>query len=203
MKSNFKPLLFFLLSVLMVTMVGCSNTKTNTNANTNGTTNGNTAPENNTSASKVNPPTNEEYYTYLTDRYNYYFKDNPLDTTYDIFVDDYVYDNTYDEFITAYNGSYDELKVNLEAFKNDLENNVAKGNTEVDKVNAEVITSVDKAIISVDDYSSTFTEKAKDYATLSKDEVIKGLRGLARAPHDARVELDKLINDAKNTLNIK
>ena len=53
------------------------------------------------------------------------------------------------------------------------------------------------------DPSSTFSEKAKDYAKLSKDEIIKGLRALARAPHDARMELHKLVTDAKNTLGIQ
>ena len=52
-------------------------------------------------------------------------------------------------------------------------------------------------------YNSTFSEKAKDYAKLSKDEIIKGLRALARAPHDARMELHKLVTDAKNTLGIQ
>ena len=95
-----------------------------------------------------------------------------LDTTYDIYVDDFTFDDTYDEFITVYNGNYEDLKRDLVSFKNDLETNVAKGNAEVDKVNAEVITSIDKAIISVDDYNSTFSEKTKDYAKLSKDEIM-------------------------------
>ena len=55
----------------------------------------------------------------------------------------------------------------------------------------------------MDDYNSTFSEKAKDYAKLSKDEIIKGLRDLARAPHDARVKLHNLVTDAKNSLGIQ
>ena len=45
--------------------------------------------------------------------------------------------------------------------------------------------------------------KTKDYATLSKDEVIKGLRSLTLGAHDARVDLKNLIDDAKNKLGIK
>ena len=131
MKKNLKSLSLFLVSLIMLTLVGCSNNKTS----------------NNSSNSATNtPPTNQEYYDYLTERYDHYFKDNLLNTTYDIYVDDFTYDNSYDEFITAYNGSYDELKADLEAFKKDLQDNVVKGNAEVDKFNQEVITATDKAI---------------------------------------------------------
>lgn len=189
MKKRIKLLSLLLLSLLLFGLVGCGNNNTN-----NSTTNDST---------KKNSPTNQEYYDYLTERYNHYFNNNTLDTTYDIYVDDFTYDNTYDEFITEYNGSYDQLKTNLETFKKDLENNVVKGNAEVDKYNQEVITSIDKAIIAVDDYTGTFTEKTKDYATLSKDEVIKGLRSLTLGAHDARVDLKNLVDDAKNKLGIK
>lgn len=189
MKKRIKLLSLLLLSLLLFGLVGCGNNNTN-----NSTTNDST---------KKNSPTNQEYYDYLTERYNHYFNNNTLDTTYDIYVDDFTYDNTYDEFITEYNGSYDQLKTNLEALKKDLENNVVKGNAEVDKYNQEVITSIDKAIIAVDDYTGTFTEKTKDYATLSKDEVIKGLRSLTLGAHDARVDLKNLVDDAKNKLGIK
>ena len=169
MKKRFKLLSLLLLSLLLFGLIGCRNNNTN-----NSTTNDST---------KKNSPTNQEYYDYLTERYNHYFNNNTLDTT--------------------YNGSYDQLKTNLEAFKKDLENNVVKGNAEVDKYNQEVITSIDKAIIAVDDYTGTFAEKTKDYATLSKDEVIKGLRSLTLGAHDARVDLKNLVDDAKNKLGIK
>ena len=188
MRKRFKLLSLLLLSLLLLGLVGCGDN------NTNNTTNDYT---------KKNPPTNQEYYDYLTERYNHYFNNDALDTTYDIYIDDFTYDNTYDEFITEYNDSYDQLKTNLEAFKNDLENNVIKGNDEVDKYNQEGITATDKAIIAVDDYTGTFGEKTKDYATLSKDEVIKGLRSLTLGAHDARVDLKNLIDDAKNKLGIK
>lgn len=194
MKFKIKSLLIVSLSISMLLLSGCGNdTSNNVSDNSNNTnTTDNSAADNSTNNNSNNTaaPTNEEYYTYLTDRYNYYF-------------DNYALDTTYDEFITVYNGNYEDLKRDLVSFKNDLETNVAKGNAEVDKVNAEVITSIDKAIISVDDYNSTFSEKAKDYAKLSKDEIIKGLRALARAPHDARMELHKLVTDAKNTLGIQ
>ena len=125
-----------------------------------------------------------------------------LNTTYDIYVDDFTYDNSYDEFITAYNGSYDELKADLEAFKKDLQDNVVKGNAEVDKFNQEVITATDKAIISVDDYNGSFSEKAKDYATLSKDEVVKGLKSIGLDVHNAKLDLDNLIDTAKSRLGV-
>lgn len=189
MKKSFKSLALLLLSLLILTLVGCGGKNTSDNSNNNSTNN--------------KPPTNQEYYDYLTERYNHYFKNNMIDTTYDIYVDDFTYDNSYAEFITAYNGSYDELKSNLEAFKMDLEKNVVKGNAEVDKFNQEVITAADKAIITIDDYNGSFSEKAKDYATLSKDEVIKGLRSIGLGVHDAKVDLNNLINDAKNKLGIK
>ena len=185
MNKKFKALTLVLLPLLMFGLIGCSS-----NNNTDNTT-------------KKNPPTNQEYYDYLTERYNHYFNDYTLDTTYDIYVDDFTYDNTYDEFITAYNGSYDQLKNDLEAFKNDLKNNVVKGNDEVDKYNEEVITAADKAIIAVDDYSGTFLEKTKDYATLSKDEVVKGLRSLTLDAHNARLDLKNMIDNAKYKLRIK
>ena len=207
MKFKIKSLLLVSLSISMLLLSGCGkNNSNNVSDNSNNTnTTDNSAADNSTNNNSNNTaaPTNEEYYTYLTDRYNYYFDNYALDTTYDIYVDDFTFDDTYDEFITVYNGNYEDLKRDLVSFKNDLETNVAKGNAEVDKVNAEVITSIDKAIIAVDDYNSTFSEKAKDYAKLSKDEIIKGLRALARAPHDARMELHKLVTDAKNTLGIQ
>ena len=186
MKKKFKALSLVLLSLLIFGLVGCGSNNNTTN-----------------NTDKKNPPTNQEYYDYLTERYNHYFNDNTLDTTYDIYVDDFTYDNTYDEFITAYNGSYDQLKNNLEAFKNDLKNNVVKGNDEVDKYNEEVITAADKAIIAVDDYTGTFVEKTKDYATLSKDEVVKGLRSLTLDAHNARLDLKNMIDNAKDKLGIK
>lgn len=196
MKKKFKALSLVLLSLLIFGLVGCgSNNNTTNNANNANNTTNNT--------DKKNPPTNQEYYDYLTERYNHYFNDNTLDTTYDIYVDDFTYDNTYDEFITAYNVSYDQLKNNLEAFKNDLKNNVVKGNDEVDKYNEEVITAADKAIIAVDDYTGTFVEKTKDYATLSKDEVVKGLRSLTLDAHNARLDLKNMIDNAKDKLGIK
>lgn len=193
MKKKFKALSLVLLSLLIFGLVGCGSNNNTTN-NANNTTN---------NTDKKNPPTNQEYYDYLTERYNHYFNDNTLDTTYDIYVDDFTYDNTYDEFITAYNVSYDQLKNNLEAFKNDLKNNVVKGNDEVDKYNEEVITAADKAIIAVDDYTGTFVEKTKDYATLSKDEVVKGLRSLTLDAHNARLDLKNMIDNAKDKLGIK
>ena len=54
-----------------------------------------------------------------------------------------------------------------------MANKRCKGNDEVDKYNQEMITATDKAIIAVDDYIGSFGERAKDYATLSKDEVVK------------------------------
>ncbi|EKY29279.1 hypothetical protein [Clostridium celatum] len=187
MKKNLKSLSLFLVSLIMLTLVGCSNNKTSNNSSNSAT---------------ITPPTNQEYYDYLTERYDHYFKDNLLNTTYDIYVDDFTYDNSYDEFITAYNGSYDELKADLEAFKKDLQDNVVKGNAEVDKFNQEVITATDKAIISVDDYNGSFSEKAKDYATLSKDEVVKGLKSIGLDVHNAKLDLDNLIDTAKSRLGV-
>ena len=190
MNKKFKALSLLLLSLLLFGLISCSNNNSPNNTTDNST-------------NTKNPPTNQEYYDYLTERFNHYFGNNDLDTTYDVFVDNFTYDGTYDEFITTYNNDYVQLKTNLEAFKNDLENNVVKGNDEVDKYNQEVITATDKAIIAVDDYTGSFTEKAKDYATLSKDEVVKGLRTLTLGAHNARLDLKKLIDNAKDKLGIK
>lgn len=184
MKKRFKLISLLLLSLLLFGLIGCDDNKSN-DSNT------------------KNPPTNQEYFDYLTERYNHYFNNSDLDTTYDIYVDDFTYDNEYYEFVTGYTDSYSQLKTNLEAFKSDLENNVVKGNAEVDKYNQDVITATDKAIIAVDDYNGSFAEKTKDYATLSKDEVVKGLRNLTLKAHDARIDLKNLVNDAKNKLGIK
>ena len=182
MKEKFKTISILLLGLLLFGLVGCGSDKT---------------------ADKKNPPTNQEYYDYLTERYNYYFNNSDLDTNYDVFLDNFTYDGSYDEYITVYNDDYGQLKRNLEAFKSDLENNVIKGNDEVDKYNQEMITATDKAIIAVDDYIGSFGEKAKDYATLSKDEVVKGLRSLTLDAHNARLDLKNLYDDAKDKLGIK
>lgn len=193
MKKNFKVIsLLLLLSLLLFGLISCGDNNTNNNSDN----------TNNNSTDTKNPPTNQEYYDYLTERFNHYFENNDLDTTYDVFVDNFTYDGTYDEFITTYNDNYTKLKTNLEAFKSDLENNVVKGNDEVDKYNQEVITATDKAIIAVDDYTGSFTEKAKDYATLSKDEVVKGLRTLTLGAHNARLDLKNMIDNAKDKLGI-
>ena len=157
MKEKFKTISILLLGLLLFGLVGCGSDKT---------------------ADKKNPPTNQEYYDYLTERYNYYFNNSDLDTNYDVFLDNFTYDGSYDEFITVYND-------------------------EVDKYNQEMITATDKAIIAVDDYIGSFGEKAKDYATLSKDEVVKGLRSLTLDAHNARLDLKNLYDDAKDKLGIK
>ena len=52
MKEKFKTISILLLGLLLFGLVGCGSDKT---------------------ADKKNPPTNQEYYDYLTERYNYYF----------------------------------------------------------------------------------------------------------------------------------
>lgn len=198
MKNNFKVLSLLILSLLIFNLVGCSNKN---NGGPNDNTKNPTNAQNSTN--NKNAPTNQEYYNYLTERYNHYFNNDALDTTYDIYVDDFTYDTTYEEFITAYNVSYEQLKSNLESFKKDLEINVVKGNAEVDKYNSEVITAIDKAIIQVDDYTVGFSEKAKDYATLSKDEIIKGLKSLTLGVHNARINLKNLVDKAGDKLGVK
>ncbi len=194
-----KILLFMIFSLFMLIFISCGNKSSDNN---NGNFNTNSTNKESFDTDNVTPPTNEEYYNYLGDKYSQYLGDLALYNDYDIFVDDFTYNGTYEEFITAYNGDYDKLKTNLEAFKHDLQNDVVKGNAQVDKVNQDVITAIDKAIISVDDYTATFAEKTKDYATLSKDEVVKGLRTLATAPHNAKIELDNLMRDAKTSLGL-
>ena len=122
MKFKIKSLLIVSLSISMLLLSGCGNdTSNNVSDNSNNTnTTDNSAADNSTNNNSNNTaaPTNEEYYTYLTDRYNYYFDNYALDTTYDIYVDDFTFDDTYDEFITVYNGNYEDLKRDIVSFKN-------------------------------------------------------------------------------------
>ena len=88
MKFKIKSLLLVSLSISMLLLSGCGNdTSNNVSDNSNNTnTTDNSAAENSTNNNSNNTaaPTNEEYYTYLTDRYNYYFDNYALDTTYDM-----------------------------------------------------------------------------------------------------------------------
>ena len=192
--KNIKLISALLVAMLLLTFVSCGNNTAKNNSNSNSqNTNENTS---------TTPTTKEEYQNYLTERYNYYFGDSNLYDNYDIYAEDFTFNGTNEEFLTVYNNSYVELKANLENFKADLNNFVKKGTPEVDKLNAEVITDIDKAILSVDDYTSGFAEKTKDYATLGKDEVVKGLRTIGKSSHDAMDDLKNLIDDAKEKLGI-
>lgn len=182
--KNIKVISSLLLAILIMTLVSCSNNGSNTN---------------NTSS---NPTTKEEYANYLEERYNYYFGDSSIYNNYDIYEEDFTFNGTTEEFITAYDDSYINLKSDLESFKADLKNFVKSGTPEVDKLNAEVITDIDKAIVSVDDYNAGVAEKTKDYATLAKDEVIKGFRNIGKASHDAMDNLENLVDNAKDRLGI-
>lgn len=206
MKKNIKGLILsvLLVAMAMVSLVGCGDSDKNTNQDNQGS--GSTSQNSSESNKQENttPMTKEEYESYLTERYDYYFDNDTVDAEYeiyDIYDDNFDY-GVYDEFITGYTDFTNKERANLEAFKKDLETNVRKGTPEVDKLNDQVITAIDKAIVETDKYTETFAEKTKDYGTLAKDEVIKGLRDIGRIPHDARVELDKLVDDAKNTLGI-
>lgn len=193
MIKKFKLLSVLLLSMLMLVLVGCSSNNNSTNTPNSATDKTN---------SNTEATTTKDYYNYLTERYNYYFGNSKFFNDYDIYSEDFVYNGTNEEFIVEYDKSYGELKTNLESFKKDLENYVKKGTPEVDKLNAEVITDIDKAIIEVDKYTSTFAEKTKDYGTLAKDEMIKGFRGIGKSSHDAMNNLKDLIDDAKEKLGI-
>ena len=155
MKEKFKTISILLLGLLLFGLVGCGSDKT---------------------ADKKNPPTNQEYYDYLTERYNYYFNNSDLDTNYDVFLDNFTYDGSYDEFITVYNDDYGQLKRNLEAFKSDLENNVilVKGNVPGPKKSLVMIrTSVKKGekvneteeLISYVEVTETPVEAASEVAS--------------------------------------
>ncbi|CUO69984.1 hypothetical protein [Clostridium disporicum] len=192
--KNIKLISALLVAMLLLTFVSCGNNKAENNSNSNS--------QNTTENTSTTPTTKEEYQNYLTERYNYYFGDSNLYDNYDIYAEDFTFNGTNEEFLTVYNNSYVELKANLENFKADLNNFVKKGTPEVDKLNAEVITDIDKAILSVDDYTSGFAEKTKDYATLGKDEVVKGLRTIGKSSHDAMDDLKNLIDDAKEKLGI-
>ena len=156
-------------------------------------------------ANNETPMTKAEYGKYVSERYDYYFDNDTIDAQYDvynIYDDEFNYTGTYDQFITGFNDFYSKDSANLEAFKKDVEANYRKGDPEVDKYHNELITSIDKAILASDDYGTSFAEKTKDYGTLAKDEVVKGLRDLGRVPHEARMELNKLVDEAKDRMGI-
>lgn len=204
MKKYLSVLTILGLSLAMVAFTGCGTDGVDDSANTPSKVEDNTA--NKDTATKDTPTTKEEYGKYISERYDYYFKNGTLGeeyNRYNIYNDEFTYNGTYDEFVTGFNDFYAKDRANLEAFKKDIEANYRKGDPEVDKYHNEVITSIDKAIAVSDEYSTSFTEKTKDYGTLAKDEVVKGLRDLGRVPHEARMEFNKLVNDAKDRMGIK
>lgn len=204
MKKYLSVLTILGLSLAMVAFTGCGKDGVTDTPNTPSKVEDNTA--NKDTATKDTPTTKEEYGKYISERYDYYFKNDTLGeeyNRYNIYNDEFTYNGTYDEFVTGFNDFYAKDRANLEAFKKDIEANYRKGDPEVDKYHNEVITSIDKAIAASDEYGTSFTEKTKDYGTLAKDEVVKGLRDLGRVPHEARMEFNKLVNDAKNRMGIK
>ena len=198
MRKNNKLILGLLLTLFMLTLVACGTNKTSGKEN-------NKTPATNNASNNTAPMTKEEYAKYLSERYDYYFDNDTVEKqyeTYNIYNDTFDYSGTYNEFITGFTNFYGAQRDNLKAFKKDLETNVRKGTPEVDKLNQEIITAIDKAILADDKYHEGFGTTTKDYGTLAKDEVIKGLRDIGRAPHEARVELDELIDNAKDKLGI-
>lgn len=204
MKKYLSVLTILGLSLAMVAFTGCGKDGVTDTPNTPAKVEDNTA--NKDTATKDTPTTKEEYGKYISERYDYYFKNDTLGeeyNRYNIYNDEFTYNGTYDEFVTGFNDFYAKDRANLEAFKKDIEANYRKGDPEVDKYHNELMTSIDKAIAASDEYGTSFTEKTKDYGTLAKDEVVKGLRDLGRVPHEARMEFNKLVNDAKNRMGIK
>ncbi|MBC5628269.1 hypothetical protein H8S20_05110 [Clostridium sp. NSJ-6] len=194
--KNIKLVSALLLAMLLTTFISCSNNGSNKNNSSNNSQN---TTENNTSTTAT---TKEDYEKYLTERYTHYFGDPSKAPEYDIYAEDFTFNGTTEEFLTIYNNSYNDLKTNLEAFKADLQNYVKKGTPEVDKLNADVIAEVDKTITAVDKHNAGFVETTKDYATLAKDEVVKGLRTIGNASHNAMNDLKEMVNNAKSKLSI-
>lgn len=194
--KNIKLVSALLLAMLLTTFISCSNNGSNKNNSSNNSQN---TTENNTSTTAT---TKEDYEKYLTERYTHYFGDPSKVPEYDIYAEDFTFNGTTEEFLTIYNNSYNDLKTNLEAFKADLQNYVKKGTPEVDKLNADVIAEVDKTITAVDKHNAGFVETTKDYATLAKDEVVKGLRTVGNTSHNAMNDLKEMVNNAKSKLGI-
>ena len=194
--KNIKLVSALLLAMLLTTFISCSNNGSNKNNSSNNSQN---TTENNTSTTAT---TKEDYEKYLTERYTHYFGDPSKAPEYDIYAEDFTFNGTTEEFLTIYNNSYNDLKTNLEAFKADLQNYVKKGTPEVDKLNADVIAEVDKTITAVDKHNAGFVETTKDYATLAKDEVVKGLRTVGNASHNAMNDLKEMVTNAKSKLGI-
>ncbi|MGL5149341.1 MAG: hypothetical protein ACRC7N_02060 [Clostridium sp.] len=193
MNKRIKILVLSIMTVATIGLVGCSDKVVNDSG------------KNNTQQNQTQNMSKDEYEKYVIGRYDYYFDSNKVDKGYDIYDvydDDFTYNGTYNEFVVGYNDFYTKDRANLESFKKDIQDNYKKGNAEVDKVYNDVMTSIDKSIASMDEYGASFAEKTKDYGTLAKDEVIKGLKDIGRVPHEARLELDRMIESAKDRLNI-
>ena len=141
MKFKIKSLLIVSLSISMLLLSGCGNdTSNNVSDNSNNTnTTDNSAADNSTNNNSNNTaaPTNEEYYTYLTDRYNYYFDNYALDTTYDIYVDDFTFDDTYDEFIYDVLHRISNFFINIE-LKNELKEKLYKSQERAKNLEHEI-----------------------------------------------------------------
>lgn len=194
--KKIKLIAALLSAMLLTTLISCSNNDSNKNDSSNNSQN---VTENNTSTTAT---TKEDYEKYLTERYTHYFGDPSKAPEYDIYAEDFTFNGTNEEFLTVYNNSYTDLKMNLEAFKTDLQNYVKKGTPEVDKLNADVITQIDKAITAVDKHNAGFMETTKDYATLAKDEVVTGLRTVGNDSYNAMNDLKEMVNNAKAKLGI-
>ncbi|GAA0692516.1 MULTISPECIES: hypothetical protein [Clostridium] len=188
MKIKLRSLLLIVLSIFMIGLVGCGNDK---------------ASSDNNNSSSDTATTKEEYVKYLNDRYTHHLGNSALSNDYNIYSDNYSFKGTNEEFITGYGTAYGNLKTQLTSLKKVLETNVKKGTTEVDKLNKDVMDSIDKTIASIDKFNETYSTKVKDYGSSTKEEMITGFKDIGKAPHDARMELDKLVKDAKNTLGVK
>lgn len=182
-----------ILSALMLLSVGCSS---------NNTTDDQSNMDNSSEINTANATTKEDYEKYLNQRYEYYFDNSKLYNEYDIYSDNFMYDGTNEDFVSMYDTEYNNLKTNLESFKNDLTTNVVRGDAEVDKYNDSVISSIDNTISSINQFGTDFSTKAKDYVTLTTDEMVQGVRDLGKLPHEARLKLDDLVENAKDALGI-
>lgn len=154
----------------------------------------------------VIPMTKKEYDTYLIERYNYYFNNptvNEQYSSYNIYAPEFAYNGTYQEFLTGFDEFTTTQRENLEAFKKDLETNVRFGNPDVDRINSEIITSVDRAIASSQQYTEQLKVDTNDIGDVGLDEFFVGLREFFRFPYLERESINRLIEDAKDRLGVQ
>lgn len=147
--------------------------------------------------------TKEDYAKYLEDRSNVYLKDLKIDSDYDFDKLDAATVNVSEDLVNGTKTSYTDMQKGLENLKTDLETNVKSDDEEVNKMNKEVIASIDKNLAEIKKANESLDKDSEGLLKKSKEDFISSMKDIQKAPRAAKDELTKMIGDAKNTLGIK